>query len=93
MKKCTICGMYKELNEFEKSKSCKDGRRNTCKDCRKKSRLKHVKTCPICGETFKTQYTNTIYCSNKCASISKQNRITFNCDFCGKESQLPKKEI
>lgn len=33
MKKCTICNELKELEEFVKSKSSKDGRRNQCKAC------------------------------------------------------------
>lgn len=33
MKKCTICNKLKALEDFGKSKSAKDGRRNQCKEC------------------------------------------------------------
>ncbi len=33
MKKCRICGLDKELEEFHKKKSSKDGYRNECKEC------------------------------------------------------------
>jgi hypothetical protein len=34
MKKCSKCNVEKELNEFPKSQSCKDGHVNQCKICR-----------------------------------------------------------
>ena len=35
MKKCTKCGIEKELTEFHKHKKQKDGLRPRCKTCRK----------------------------------------------------------
>ena len=39
MKKCTKCGIDKDLTEFNKSKTFKDGLRYNCKDCEKQYRL------------------------------------------------------
>lgn len=36
MKRCTKCGCLKDLEEFYKSKSAKDGRQPRCKECKKK---------------------------------------------------------
>lgn len=36
MKKCKVCGVEKELHEFEKEKRNKDGRGANCKKCRSK---------------------------------------------------------
>ena len=38
MKICRICKNTKNLNDFSKSKGCKDGRRGECKEC---TNLKH----------------------------------------------------
>jgi len=40
MKKCTKCGIEKELDEFHKQKSAKDGHRFDCKSCAAKSKAK-----------------------------------------------------
>lgn len=34
MKKCNKCGVEKPLQDFEKAKWCKDGRRSTCRKCK-----------------------------------------------------------
>lgn len=33
-KRCIVCGLSKDIEEFNKDKSSKDGYRNTCKFCR-----------------------------------------------------------
>ena len=35
MKTCKRCGLEKKLSEFDKSKKCKDGHINHCKECRR----------------------------------------------------------
>lgn len=57
MKTCKKCGIEKELNQFQKHKSTKDGHRNFCRDCRKfnfdysKVDLTQKKKCSKCHET------------------------------------------
>ena len=41
MKKCRICGLDKELEEFHKKKNMKDGHRNECKECVKDIQKKY----------------------------------------------------
>ena len=41
-KKCTKCGIEKEISEFHKQKSGKHGRRNVCKLCRTKFYYENV---------------------------------------------------
>ena len=40
-KKCRICEDIKELSEFHKKKSTKDGHRNECKECVKDIQKKY----------------------------------------------------
>ena len=37
---CSKCKELKPLNDFEKSNSCKDGHRGTCKKCRQQQKTK-----------------------------------------------------
>jgi hypothetical protein len=41
MKKCRICGLDKELKDFHKKKSSRDGYRNECKECVKDIQKKY----------------------------------------------------
>src|SRR5437899_2271412 len=34
-KRCTQCQQTKDINEFQRAKSCKDGHRSNCKECNK----------------------------------------------------------
>lgn len=43
MKKCKKCNEEKPLNEFYNNSSCKDGKANVCKVCRKKQKKIHYK--------------------------------------------------
>ena len=40
-KVCTKCGVWKPLEEFNKDKTHKDGRRSDCKECQKEYRAKN----------------------------------------------------
>jgi hypothetical protein len=62
-KKCRICGKMKELSEFHKKKSTKDGYRNECKECVKDIQKKY-KEAP--GFTEKrAEYDKNRYSENK----------------------------
>ena len=41
MKKCSKCGIIKELNQFHKDKNSKDGYKVWCKECRQKETKKY----------------------------------------------------
>lgn len=43
MKKCTICKVYKEENQFNKNRRRKDGLNNVCRDCSKEILKQHYK--------------------------------------------------
>ncbi|MGL4850926.1 MAG: HNH endonuclease [Clostridium sp.] len=84
MKKCNECGQVKEVECFEKSSSCKDGYRGTCKDCRREKK-KRVIICKLCGKQHRTiDYKTTKYC-DECCRIIRRKRVTTVCDDCGKE--------
>lgn len=39
---CSKCKELKPLDAFEKSNSCKDGHRGTCKQCRQEQKIKNI---------------------------------------------------
>lgn len=89
VKKCNKCGVEKELNKFRRKKRNKDGRDNTCKECRNTA---YTKKCEFCGSEYKTEKSKQKYCSIQC--IGKANRgennprytrVKVNCETCGKE--------
>lgn len=88
MKRCNVCGIDKELSEYEKAKTCKDGYRGTCKMCRLESRRIHTCKCLSCGVVFKSQNKNANYCSAACIGVSRQEKIIVNCDYCGEEKVI-----
>ena len=87
---CKSCNNKKPLSDFFKNKTKSDGYENLCKTCRTKQRNKYFKICKLCGESFYTSDKDAIYCSRKCNHIVQQNRIVFNCDICGKETEIRK---
>lgn len=85
MKICTICKKKKPYKEFEKSKSCKDGYRGQCKECRNKKRnMKHKHICHECGKEFTTAKKQSKFCSSKCSGINREKKKKVICDECGK---------
>lgn len=82
---CKSCGKLLDMSNFTKSKILKDGYENKCKKCRQEERKKHILTCCICGNTFKSAKKNAKYCSSKCQGISRMRRVETTCDYCGKQ--------
>lgn len=96
---CNKCGESKSLDSFEKSSSCKDGYRGTCKECVKKRKNKtHKLTCQFCGEEFYNAKKKAKFCSSTCQGLSRKKRVLVKCSFCGKdvetiESKVKKHEL
>lgn len=42
IKKCSLCGLEKEINDFYTNAGTKDGYSSICKDCQKKSSAKYI---------------------------------------------------
>lgn len=87
VKTCKQCGKEKPLTAFGKDKSCKDGYRSKCKECKSQ---RYTKICEMCGKKFKTGDKIVKYCSQECRDKMVKNIITFNCEVCGKETTKSK---
>ena len=86
MKKiCKKCGILKDVSCFTKSKNVKDGYENSCKECRREARKKHVIKCEICGKEFKTSEKEQKFCSAVCQGVARRKRYKTNCSYCNKE--------
>jgi len=55
MKVCRVCDATKEINQFHKSKTAKDGRQRICKECTN-AELSTDITCDSCGAEKKASY-------------------------------------
>lgn len=82
---CKCCGKLLDVSNFTRSSIIKDGYENKCKKCRQEQKKKHINICETCGRKFKSAKKEARFCSNECASISKQKRTTTHCSYCGKE--------
>lgn len=91
MKKiCSKCKEEKDIIEFRKDKYRKDGHKSRCKYCTDNI---HTHTCKQCGNTFTCSKKSQDFCSYECMGKSNINKIKFNCDYCGKESECIKSEF
>lgn len=93
MKACNKCKRELHLEMFEKSSSCKDGHRNTCKKCRNEQRKIHTNKCQICGLEFKTSKSVTKFCSVRCQGIARRRRSSIKCSFCGYDIEIIESEV
>ena len=83
MKKCSKCGLMKELSEFHRDSRSEDGHRSDCKQCRNKGTprnttppsLKESMTCQECGKTFKPTSNRQQWCTECGDKIKRENRI------------------
>lgn len=97
MKTCTKCSQTKELSEFYKNKTCKDGHTTQCKACIRehvrtnwypKNREKRVKSCRDYKKRKKTQLLATrhgVPLEQVEKALEDSNGL---CEICGKESKL-----
>lgn len=90
---CSKCNIEKDIDEFYKRKSSKDGRTAQCKNCLKESNLKWQKECEICGTKYKTHKKDSKYCSRQCAGEGHKNRYEVSCDFCGSTFNRKKSKV
>ena len=92
MKVCKDCGQLKLMIHFYNKKSCIDGKENICKKCKYAKSFKYILICETCGIEFYSRSKDKRFCSNKCCAKSKENRIKFNCEYCGKEHNIIESE-
>lgn len=90
---CKQCGLEKNMEDFEKAKTCKDGRMATCKKCRLENKKKYTNICETCGEPFKTKNKDTKFCSKKCLPQNQPLKHKVKCDCCNKEIHRTKSQI
>ena len=81
------------MEDFEKAKTCKDGRMATCKKCRLENKKKYTNICETCGEPFKTKNKDTKFCSKKCLPQNQPLKHKVKCDCCNKEIHRTKSQI
>lgn len=82
-KTCKSCKEKLTINCFTKCKNVKDGYENKCKQCRRSQRkTNHKKNCPQCGKHFLSDRKNSIFCSSKCAGVSREKKVLVNCSYC-----------
>ena len=93
IKICKQCGIEKNVEDFEKAKTCKDGRMSTCKKCRQENKKKYINKCETCGENFRTVRKQTKYCSKKCLPQNQPLKFIIKCECCGKEIKKVKSQI
>lgn len=87
-KVCKVCKKELDISYFGKNKNIKDGYENKCKKCRLEQRKKYINICKTCGKRFKTQYSNSSYCSAKFKPQNQKNRIIVKCHICNKEKDI-----
>lgn len=92
MKVCKDCGQLKLMIHFYNKKSCRDGKEKKCKKCKYAKSFKYILICETCGIEFYSNSKSKRFCSNKCCAKSKENRIKFNCEYCGKEHSVIESE-
>ena len=79
-KRCTKCGEVKEISEFHINKKVKDGRHNSCKECR--SRQKYVPVVEgtkVCSRCYIEKPVSNFY-----ASPSTRDGLRGECKQCRK---------
>ncbi|QBI90079.1 zinc-finger domain protein [Halobacterium phage ChaoS9] len=55
--------------------------------------LEGLRECDLCGEEFWPRAdSEDKYCSLECASTSRRDRVTLECEYCGDEIELPKSD-
>lgn len=96
LKKCSKCGIEKNVTEFNKYKRNKDGLASQCKACKNSA---YTKNCECCGKEFKTGNKRAKYCSVQCTGRSQTGEnhpnwngglVEYDCEMCGKKTKKTK---
>ncbi|MGL5712733.1 MAG: HNH endonuclease [Paraclostridium sp.] len=90
---CKQCKKEKYIEDFEKAKTCKDGRMSTCKKCRLENKKKYNNTCETCGIVFKTKNKDTRFCNKKCLPQNRPLKYKIECTHCGEDVMKTKSQI
>lgn len=78
---CLNCG-----TEFKSIKSV--NQKFCCRKCYEEHKVKKCfQVCPVCSKTYKRKSTHQIFCSKECRGMADRKRVTFNCEYCNKESE------
>lgn len=83
VKICSKCNTEKDVSNFKKIKTQKDGYNGVCNDCKN---IPYNKKCVECGNEFSTKYYKVICCSDEC---KKQHNIKYKKEY----SEQNKEEI
>ncbi len=93
MKVCTSCGKLKSIQKFYKRRA-KNGtiiRDGQCKQCiEEKRRKRYTLVCEYCGKEFTCGVKKQKFCSPACQGKSRDNKVKYNCEICGKECKESK---
>ena len=92
-KTCKQCGKTKQLEDFPKSKTCKDGRRGTCKECKKEYLKKyHIENRDHIKKTAKEYYERNkqLKPNNRYQDIEKKIRCCIKCEQVKNFEKFPK---
>jgi len=93
-KRCKMCKELLYINRYYKNKGCINGRESVCKTCRdNKAKSRNKKVCIICNKEFTSRNKNQIYCSNKCSSSIRNNKMLVKCNYCGEALYRTESEI
>lgn len=90
---CKQCKEEKSVEDFEKAKTCKDGRMATCKKCRLENKKKYTNICKTCGEPFKTKNKDAKFCSKRCLPQNQSIKYKVLCEYCDKEIYKTKSQL
>lgn len=56
-------------------------------------RIRTVKECENCGESFEQNHDTQEYCSVKCVHEMQKNRVVVECEYCGGEIERPESHV
>lgn len=81
-KECSKCNTVKNVKEFYRDKSTKDGYEYTCKLCRNESRRRYKIICENCGREHEAQKKTAKFCSVECRVQSTVKEVEVKCFIC-----------
>ena len=95
-KRCSTCGVTKDISEFSKNRSIKSGLRSECKACQKKYREEHKPEIAVYNKQWNLEYKEEVAAYKKQwnlehkkerAAYDKQYRQNYKTEIAAKEKQ------